>query len=193
MANEPTTKREAIIEAASHLFIHKAFHEVKLDEVAQIAGVAKGSIYTYFKSKDDLFLKIIFSAIDTGKRQISEIVNEKDTFKKKLSKLIKSHVVFAGGAGQMMRVAMENLPKLIFTEENFQCFKQKREEFVSILARFFEQGFKEKCVGTSLNPRQLAAFFGEIFKLNHEFEIFGETKLTEKQVFEVLSGILQLS
>lgn len=193
MANEPTDKRQAIADAAFNLFISRAYHEVKLEEIAQIAGVAKGSIYTYFKSKDELFLEITNDAIETGEKQALIIVNMQDTFNNKLTRLITSHLQFASGAGQMLRAAMESLPKLALSEEVFQHFKERRQDFISILARLFEQGITEKCIGSTLNSRQLAALFDNIFKMNHVFKIFGETPLTEKQIFEILSGILQLS
>lgn len=52
-------KRQFITDAAVRLFAQKPFHEVKLDDVAAAAGVGKGTVYLYFKSKEDLYISLI--------------------------------------------------------------------------------------------------------------------------------------
>ncbi|WP_274363777.1 TetR/AcrR family transcriptional regulator [Paenibacillus thermotolerans] len=51
-------KRTHIIETAIKLFAEKGFHASSIQEIADAAGVAKGSMYFYFRSKDDLLLSI---------------------------------------------------------------------------------------------------------------------------------------
>lgn len=57
------SKQAAILEAAFELFSEKGFSATRLDEVAQRAGVAKGTLYLYFDSKEDLFKKVVETAI----------------------------------------------------------------------------------------------------------------------------------
>jgi len=51
-------KRKAIIEAAKRVFTEKGFHGATVDEIAAEAGVAKGTVYLYFKSKAELFVQV---------------------------------------------------------------------------------------------------------------------------------------
>lgn len=53
-----TDKSTQIIEAAIKLFAEKGFHSTSIQEIADAAGIAKGSMYLHFKSKDDLLLSI---------------------------------------------------------------------------------------------------------------------------------------
>lgn len=55
-------KRESIIKAAAEMFASRPFHEVTLDEVAARAKVGKGTLYTYFDSKESLFSDIVDEA-----------------------------------------------------------------------------------------------------------------------------------
>ena len=56
---KPTEQRRAeILEAALSLFSSKGFHETTMEEVAREAGVAKGTIYLYFQSKEHLLLAL---------------------------------------------------------------------------------------------------------------------------------------
>jgi AcrR family transcriptional regulator len=52
-----------IIAAAAKLFADHGFAATKLDDVARLAGVAKGSIYLYFDTKEELFRAVVRSAV----------------------------------------------------------------------------------------------------------------------------------
>jgi AcrR family transcriptional regulator len=56
-------RREAIIEAALDEFVARGFAATRLDDVAQRAGVAKGTIYLHFKDKEALFQELISTAL----------------------------------------------------------------------------------------------------------------------------------
>jgi len=51
-------KRTAILKAVEQMVQDRRFHEVTLDQVAQAARVSKGTIYTYFSDKEDLFFQL---------------------------------------------------------------------------------------------------------------------------------------
>ena len=51
-------KRERITEAAIAVFAEKGYRSSRVSDVAQAAGVADGTIYLYFKNKEDLLLSI---------------------------------------------------------------------------------------------------------------------------------------
>ena len=52
-------KQKKIIEAASILFSRKSYHEVMMEEVAKLASIAKGTVYNYFSSKEELYFSIM--------------------------------------------------------------------------------------------------------------------------------------
>jgi TetR/AcrR family fatty acid metabolism transcriptional regulator len=51
-------KREAILRAATEVFAARGFFNAQVADVARAAGVAAGTVYLYFKSKDDLLVSI---------------------------------------------------------------------------------------------------------------------------------------
>ena len=50
-------KEQRILESAQKFFFRYGYKKTSLDEVAEDAGVAKGTIYNYFKNKEDLFIR----------------------------------------------------------------------------------------------------------------------------------------
>ena len=62
MQVQSPAKRRQIVAAAARLFASRPFHTVRLEEVAAAAHVGKGTLYVYFKSKDDLYGALAFEA-----------------------------------------------------------------------------------------------------------------------------------
>jgi len=65
-------KRERILTAAERIFARHGFFAAKVSDVAKEAGVADGTIYLYFKSKDDLLI----SLFERRMQQVNELLRE---------------------------------------------------------------------------------------------------------------------
>ena len=57
-------KLEEILEAASRIFSERDFHEVLIDEIAEAGGIGKGTVYRYFRTKEDLYFATILHGLD---------------------------------------------------------------------------------------------------------------------------------
>jgi AcrR family transcriptional regulator len=72
-------KRAKILAAAAGLFATQPFHKVLLSDVAEAAAVGKGTLYIYFKSKDDLYLSVLYSGfsglVDRLREQMDEDIH----------------------------------------------------------------------------------------------------------------------
>lgn len=53
-------KETRILDTAAEMFANQPFHKVLLSDVARVASVGKGTLYLYFKSKDDLYFAVLF-------------------------------------------------------------------------------------------------------------------------------------
>jgi AcrR family transcriptional regulator len=53
------TTKEKILDTAYRLFCEKGYYRTTTNEIARIAGVSIGSLYSYFKDKDTIFLEIL--------------------------------------------------------------------------------------------------------------------------------------
>jgi TetR/AcrR family transcriptional regulator, fatty acid metabolism regulator protein len=67
-------KRQTILDAAVRLFAQKGFHGVSTAELAESAGVAEGTIFRYFSSKD----KLLISALDRAMERLLEALRRDD-------------------------------------------------------------------------------------------------------------------
>lgn len=52
-------REQKIIEAAQELLMARGFYDINMNDVARAAGLAKGTVYLYFKTKEELFLSVL--------------------------------------------------------------------------------------------------------------------------------------
>ncbi len=52
-------RKEQIIENAKKLFSEKGYHQTQISDIVKKSGIARGTIYQYFKNKDDIFITIL--------------------------------------------------------------------------------------------------------------------------------------
>jgi AcrR family transcriptional regulator len=67
-----------ICTAALDVFAEKGFAAAKLDEIARRAGISKGTLYLYFKDKEDLFRAVVRSAIVPNLEAVTSAVSSLD-------------------------------------------------------------------------------------------------------------------
>ena len=92
-------RRDQILEEAARLFSSQRFDEVLMDDIAQSAGVAKGTLYTYFSDKEELYFAVIFEGISRLNQQVLEKASSQKDPEKKLRDIVHSIVSFVAQSG----------------------------------------------------------------------------------------------
>jgi len=67
-ATAASSTREAILQAARQRFLHYGYKKTTIDEIAQDAGIGKGTVYLHFAGKDEIMLTLVLGV----KRNITE-------------------------------------------------------------------------------------------------------------------------
>lgn len=73
-----TEIKERIIESAIENFARHGFDKARMDDIAKTSDLSKGTLYLYFKSKEDLFYAICEHNIETLKEQLSSLFRRKE-------------------------------------------------------------------------------------------------------------------
>ncbi len=96
-----TDKREAILRAAIKVFAGKGYFNSKVADIAGEAGIADGTVYLYFKSKDEILHSIFDRAmaefIAEGRREIAKITDPSE----KLHRIAELHLEKLGADRDM--------------------------------------------------------------------------------------------
>ncbi|MDD3501214.1 MAG: TetR/AcrR family transcriptional regulator [Candidatus Cloacimonadales bacterium] len=85
-------KKKAIFESAIENFAKNGFHNTSMSDIAKSAGVADGTLYLYYKNKDDLMIKVFNEMVDEKLELIQEAIKDEKNPLEKLYKVFEYHI-----------------------------------------------------------------------------------------------------
>ena len=150
--------RQEILQAALKLFSEKGFHNVSMNEIAQKAEFAVGTMYKFFENKEDLYKTLVLEQADKFhyalSRAIEEPVNEIEK--------IRNYVKAKGEAF----IANISVIRLYFAETRGASFsvragldseiRERYGHFLETLASVFASGMEKKRFKKIADPYHLA-------------------------------------
>lgn len=190
-------KRSRILEGALKVIAAKGFYNTKVAEVAKEAGVADGTIYNYFKNKDDLLISLFEDRMDWIIRRLD--VELEGGILKRISRYIELHLYLAQiepELAEFITVELRQSGKFIHEYEN-----QRFTRYLRILANLVEEGQHEGVFRADMDPKLVSrAIFGALDELlisltwskrNRPVDV-GEIERTVKTVSELfIAGLLR--
>ena len=91
-ARKNNDKRHRIMNAAIASFAQRGYHQATIADVARQAGVAAGTIYLYFKNKDDLLVSIFEEKVQGFIQEFHGRLSQEENAELKLRKLVHLHL-----------------------------------------------------------------------------------------------------
>ena len=109
-------KRIRILEAAVKVFAKNGFHNSKVSVIAKEAGVADGTIYLYFKNKDDILISLFEESLNRLIDNMEEAVKDVNDPLEKLKMFIHMHLKLVEenqGVAEVMQVELRQSHKFM--------------------------------------------------------------------------------
>ncbi len=150
-------RRQQIMQAAERLFTSRRFHEITMEAVAAEAKVAKGTLYSYFSDKDELF----FETATSGLEELCELLGSipKDvSFSDRLLQTCRQISGFYDRRRELLRMMQtEDARMSQYPGALRQRWIQKRKALLSAIASVFADGAAKGQVRSDLPPEVLAS------------------------------------
>ncbi|MBN7772005.1 TetR/AcrR family transcriptional regulator [Clostridium aminobutyricum] len=102
MRNAKEIKKNKILDTALDLFIQKGYVNTKIIDIAEGAGIGKGTVYEYFSSKEDLLLNIMLGGIDEYFEGCERIIHSKQSHTGMLYGILEFEIAHAKKMGPKM-------------------------------------------------------------------------------------------
>ncbi|HXG92709.1 MAG TPA: TetR/AcrR family transcriptional regulator [Blastocatellia bacterium] len=158
---KPNGKYEAILRAAIKVFARGGFFNSKVADVAREAGVADGTVYLYFKNKDDILVSIFNHTMDEalalGRSRLAEV---KDPVEK-LKRIVRAHLDRLGRDRDLAIVFQVELRSSTKFMEQFSATKVT--EYLELIRGVIEEGQKQGVFRRGLNTKIVAkVLFGAL-------------------------------
>lgn len=167
--------RDEIIEAAVRVFAEKGFYNSKVADVAREAGVADGSIYLYFKNKDDLLISLFENKMEEILQRFSATLALNVPADEKLREFFKLYFHFIEGDKQLAEVFQVELRQSSKFLKDYH--NQKFLDFLNLIGQIIREGREEGTFRSDVHINTMKlAIFGAIDELARQWLLTGETK-----------------
>jgi TetR/AcrR family fatty acid metabolism transcriptional regulator len=172
-------RRAAILDAAIETFAQRGFHHARVSDVARQAGVADGTIYLYFKSKDDLLISLFEEKMEEIVQTFRAEVTLHETSQDRLRCFIELHLKMVAERPSLAEV---------MTVELRQSSKFMREykapqfgAYLTLLGEIISYGQQRGEISSSFDPSitrriifgaidELSLYWVSIKKPQHDLE-----------------------
>ena len=154
-------KRDAILRAAVKVFARNGYFQSQVADVARVAGVAAGTVYLYFRSKDDLLVSIfertMKDAIAEGRAALADLPGPAD----RLRRIARLHLERLGRDRELAVVVQVELRQSIKFMERFSS--THLQDYLNIIRRTIADGQEAGVFRKDVSANTAAkVFFGAL-------------------------------
>jgi len=164
-ANKPKgtapDKRDRILKAAIEVFAKNGFYATRVSEIAKAAGVADGTIYLYFKNKEDVLITIFEEGITRLLTILREVAESDEPFENRITRIVELQLGLLEEQRDLAEVITVNL------RQSSRLLKQYATplfmQYIDVIAGVVREGQEEGAFRKDLNPRVVArSLFGAL-------------------------------
>jgi AcrR family transcriptional regulator len=155
-----TAKREQILQAATTMFMDRDFSQVRMEEIAESAGVGKGTIYEYFRSKEELFFESITIAVESYITLFNRYFEDSVSCRDNLRSLMYVQLKFLQDNRSWVRFLYSERPIQVDGLE--QWFLERRLRLIQAIEGLIMQGVKDGELRSGINTEMAARSFNAL-------------------------------
>jgi TetR/AcrR family fatty acid metabolism transcriptional regulator len=184
-----TDKREAILRAAIRVFANNGYFNSKVADIAREAGVADGTVYLYFKSKEEIlhsiFDKSMEDAIADGRKRLEEVSDPRE----KLRRIAQLHLERLGADRDLAVVFQVELRGSTKFMEEFSA--AGFAEYLGLIRSTIEEGQRVGVFRSELNAKVMAKIlFGALDEMATNWILSGRRYRLAPMAEQVLDVFL---
>ncbi|GIW44554.1 MAG: TetR family transcriptional regulator [Candidatus Binatia bacterium] len=132
--------REAIVHGAAEVFSRREFHEVLTDDIAARVGVGKGTLYRYFRSKEELYLAAIGDGLRELHGSVTEVLSQPSPLVPTIERLVRTLIEYFWDKRDFF-VLMHRLEPKLKAKERAE-WRERRDQIVEMLRRRLDRAMQ---------------------------------------------------
>lgn len=180
-------KEEYIIEQAKLLFSEIGYKATTMDLLATKCNMGKGTLYLYYKSKEDVLKSIIEQLIETIKEKVDQIDTKSGDFNGQIMKFLREMLSYKKEQEMLVKLVYE--AKQLGNQTVNKYIDQIDEYILENLTLRLEKAVKDKFI-KECNTKFIAFVIYKVYmSVVLEWEEKSSTKLTEKELFSLVENL----
>jgi len=190
MARSPDTrKRTRIMDAAVVEIAQRGYHATTVARIAKRAGVADGTIYLYFKNKEEILFSLFKRAMDRYITEGRDSLASAGTAEAKLRRLVELHLELVGSDRDLAIITQVELRHSLHFMD--QLSRAQVGEYLAVLSQVVAQGQLEGTFRSDLDPVLSAkAIFGVLDEMATDWVLSRRNTRLESKAPEVTRFLL---
>lgn len=177
-------RQKAILNSAYQVFTEKGYHNAKVSEIAQSAGVGKGTIYEYYESKEALLRGVIKSGMLYYLEKIHKSITGSQDFWQKLNSILNAHANFLNERNAFKKVIGDHFA--IINKEFHDWVMEQRNEYLKLIESVVNEGIEHGEISTEY-PDWTAKYI--LASLNSFNDCFNGKSNSQEQVDFILQAL----
>jgi len=138
--NKKPTTREQILQAALACFSDKGYHQTTMDDIVKESGLSKGSLYWYFKSKQELFISLIDWFMTGVGEEVFQAWTDEMSAAEKIRAMIGAFVNESEQYIPFFKITLDFWAQTSEDEQLRQIFDSILDQFQAQLSALIEEG-----------------------------------------------------
>ena len=155
---EKEHRKEEILNAAQKVFFDKGLPTATMDEIAEAAELSKGTLYLYYKSKEDLYLGVMMRGMQTLYTEYERLAASPDSPLRKIIKLSELYIAFFTTNRNFFRMfhflQMPQFHKQVSKEMQQYCGVETRRLWDLVIG-IMKQGMEAGILRSDLDPTEI--------------------------------------
>src|SRR5438132_5395519 len=166
-----------ILEAARKVFAERGFHEATVDDIAEAAGVAKGTVYLYYQSKRDVYFAALKFGISQMYASLLQETKKVSTPEEKLKALIATKLAYFDEYRDFFKIYYSELGNIPSTHPSGidNEFKSLYQEQARLVEAILKEGARKKVI-RYLRMEQTAFSISDIIRGVVTHRVLGGSK-----------------
>lgn len=137
-------RKSELLTAARAVFGKKGFHDASIEEIAEMAEVAKGTVYLYYKSKKDLYLEALRFGIESLVKELKARADNPGSCLETLRVLTHTKIVFFEENRDFFRIYYSELGKLPAHPAGISLVRDLYTEQAQVFEGVLREGIKRR-------------------------------------------------
>lgn len=180
-------KRDIIMQAALERFVRYGYHKTTVDEIARQARVGKGTIYFYFKNKEDIMQTLVDRELTKGFVAITEATMDEPSFTQRLRKVIRISIEYFHQNDLVSKVMAQD-PDVVLS-----VISDKNREFqklsISGIKAILDEG-RKRGEFREVNSEKVGYIMDSLLRSFHYLHYLGLETYPPEDVIEPLCDLL---
>jgi AcrR family transcriptional regulator len=135
-------RRQQILDAAETVFGERGFAQARMDDIVSEAGLSKGALYWYYKSKNAIILALLDRVFGREFEKAEALVEAPGTASQRLTEFVQSTLHDIAGMRHLLPIAYEFVALAARQNEVRAAIGDYYQRYQSLLARIIRQGIE---------------------------------------------------